>query len=208
MLNHARHYLNSGEDGKRDIIDYYNAYCVEFVPDNRKYFIDFDDDWCAAFVSVMAHKSGIRAGFPFEVSTYYQFKWAQENTGAFRKADDALDNDLVFFDWDGNGQPDHVGIVVNSFQGDIESIEGNKGDKVAYRKLPWYSPYILGFVRTPTPIDKEDEPTIDFMARCALMGRYGVGDRRREVLGDDYGVVQRRVNELIAEKRQKLKGRK
>lgn len=200
MINHARHYLNSGEDGKRDIMDYYNALCVPLVPRNRRYYIKPNDEWCAAFTSVMAHKSGIRDGFPFEVSTYYQ-KGTLENWGKFCQWPDAMENDLAFFDWNHSGTPDHVGIVVSLDGGQLETIEGNKGDKVAFRRLPLDSPFILGFGRVPSGVDAEDVPTIDYMARCVIRGQYGSGAKRRELLGRDYEPVQARVNEILAAKR-------
>lgn len=201
MINFARQYLNSGTDGKRDILDYYNAFCADLVPRNRRYYIKYSDDWCAAFVSVMAHKAGIREKFPFEVSTYYQAAMLR-NAGAFcRGACDVLEGDLTYFDWNHSGTPDHVGIVVATDGGMLETIEGNKGGKVAFRRIPLDSPFILGYGRVPSGVDVEDGPAIDYMARSAIRGQYGSGERRREALGRDYEIVQARVNEILAAKR-------
>lgn len=201
MINIARHYLNSGSDGKRDIMDYYNALCAPLVPRNRRYYIKPSDDWCAAFVSVVAHKAGIREGFPFEVSTYYQVGRLKNAGRFFRDAADALENDLVYFDWNHSGTPNHVGIVVATDGGQLETIEGNKGDRVAFRRLPLDSPFILGYGRVPDGVDVEDVATVDYMARSVIRGQYGSGKHRREALGRDYEPVQARVNEILAAKR-------
>lgn len=201
MINLARFYLNTGQDGKNDIMFYYNEYCYPLVPRGRRYKIQPHDDWCAAFVSVIAHKAGIKSGFPFEVSTYYQKAMLQNSGHWFTEPSKVLENDLVFFDWNGSGTPQHVGIAVSAWGGMLETIEGNKGDKVAFRKIPLSSPLILGFGRVPEPHDVEDLPTIEHMARAALRGEYGDGKERQATLGDDYDIVQARVNEIL--KRQK-----
>lgn len=201
MINIARHYLNSGTDGKRDVMDYYNALCAALVPRERRYYIRPGDDWCAAFVSVVAHKAGIRDGFPFEVSTYYQVARLRNAGRFFEDSGEAMDNDLAFFDWNGSGTPNHVGIVVATDGGMLETIEGNKGDKVAFRRVSLGDRAILGYGRVPSGVDAEDVETIDYMARCVIRGQYGSGQRRREALGRDYEAVQARVNELLAAKR-------
>ena len=43
--------------------------------------------------------------------------------------------DLVFFDWGNDGSVDHVGIVESVVDGNIYTVEGNSGDKVARRRL-------------------------------------------------------------------------
>lgn len=197
MINIARHYLGSGTAGKKEILEYYNQHCFPLVPDNRKYRIKFSDDWCAAFVSVVAHKAGIRGDFPFEVSTYYQLARVKNAGNFFTGSKNAMDNDLVFFDWNGSGTPQHVGIVISVVGNILETIEGNKGDAVAMRRMVADSRFIMGYSRPPTGVDIEDEPTIEYMARQAIAGVYGNGKARRRLLGDDYDIVQERINQLL-----------
>lgn len=198
MINIARRYLGIGLSGRQDIMHYYNKHCVEYVEDGRKYHIKLGDEWCAAFASVVAHKAGIRSNFPFEVSAYYQLKNAQEWGTDYYNVADTMENDLVFFDWNGNGIPNHVGIVVSHHGGILETIEGNKDSTVAFRKIMDSSPTIIGFVRTPNGHDVEDEQTIDYMARAVIRGQYGQGEARKTLLGDDYELVQKRVNEILS----------
>ena len=38
---------------------------------------------------------------------------------------------IIFFDWEPDGKPNHVGIVTKVADGYIYTVEGNKGDAVA-----------------------------------------------------------------------------
>lgn len=200
MINIARHYLGADAADREHIRQYYNRHCAPLVSPNRTYRIQAGDEWCAAFVSVVAHKAGIRRDFPFEVSTFYQLMRWHDMGKAFISPSDALENDLVYFDWNGNGVPNHVGIVV-SVQGDVlETIEGNKNNTVAFRKIDAHSSAVLGFVRVPVGYDAEDVETINAMAKAVIAGKYGKGRERELLLGDDYALVQRQVNRMLRQR--------
>lgn len=54
----------------------------------------------------------------------------------------------VFYDFKGNGKPTHTGLITSvnyKKKGYIYVIEGNKGNKVAYRHISYNSKYILGY---------------------------------------------------------------
>ena len=56
-----------------------------------------------------------------------------------------LAGDLVFFDWDGNGDADHVGSVV-CVQGDeLYTIEGNSNGRVQLQSYPLGAAVIMGY---------------------------------------------------------------
>lgn len=196
MINYARTFLNVQMMGKKDLMNYYNKHCLPFVPSSRKYSIKFTDDWCACFTSVVAHMAGVRSNFPFEVSTYYQWKWAQNNGKFCTNPEKGIEGDLVLFDWTGTGTPNHVGILVSVQDGILETIEGNKGDTVGFREIDITSPYIMGIVRSPVFRDLPDDDAIKLMAMRAIRGAYGDGVKRKKVLGRDYEIVQKRVNEI------------
>jgi hypothetical protein len=42
-----------------------------------------------------------------------------------RAVDEPRAGDLAIFDWDGAGVPDHVGVVIRSHEGGIDTVEGN-----------------------------------------------------------------------------------
>lgn len=100
----------------------------------------FDGSWCDMFVSWVASHAGELAAIggkhaycPDHVSWFKAHnKWGHTaRVGA-----------IVFFDWNGNGLADHVGIVVEVHSGYIITVEGNSSDKV---RLVKRSAFILGY---------------------------------------------------------------
>lgn len=55
---------------------------------------------------------------------------------------------IIFFDWDGNGVSDHVGIVKACKDGKVYTIEGNSGDVCREMRYAVGSKYILGYGST------------------------------------------------------------
>ncbi len=51
-----------------------------------------------------------------------------------------IPGDYVFFDWDGDSDPDHVGAVLCVKDGYLYTIEGNSGGKVAVNRYPLSNP--------------------------------------------------------------------
>lgn len=110
--------------------------------------------WCAMFVSYCLNKSGngkliagaqTKKGFSLCSAGIRHFKKKK----AWHSARDAKPGDIVFFDWNHNGDPDHVGIV---YKNDpkrrvMTTIEGNtsagvggsqsNGDGVFKRTRPY-----------------------------------------------------------------------
>lgn len=56
-----------------------------------------------------------------------------------------IPGDYVFFDWDGDRDPDHVGAVLCVKDGYLYTIEGNSGGKVAVNRYPKNDPRIVGY---------------------------------------------------------------
>lgn len=59
-------------------------------------------------------------------------------------ASEAAPGDLVFFDWDGDGTPDHVGAVLDTDAERLTTLEGNSNGQVECRSWPADSPFIQG----------------------------------------------------------------
>lgn len=103
--------------------------------------------WCACFVSWCANECGyIRAGivpkFSYVDNGAYFFRrhgrWHGRNYHP--KA-----GDIIFFDWDGNGVGNHVGIVSSCSGGTVHTIEGNSGDACRRRSYSVGSWCIMGY---------------------------------------------------------------
>ena len=146
IVNTAGEYLGIDNSGIFKIKDYYNIHIFPLVAPARKYRIQLRDDWCMAFCSVIAHKAGVKR-FPWEVSTYYALKLLQGQGSTFTQSHEAKRGDLIFFDWTGNGTPNHVGFVVSVGDDVITTIEGNKGGTVGTREVSHTSRDILALAR-------------------------------------------------------------
>lgn len=193
MINKSKQYLNIGVSGKLELMNYYNKFCYPFIKPSRKYKIKPNDDWCAMFTSVIAHKCGLRGGdFPFEVSVFQQCEIAKANGNYFTDVKKAQPNDLIIYDWKKGNRYNHVGFVV-SVDGDIlKAIEGNKNNTVAYRRINKNSKLIRGFIRTGTVTP--DKGDIKLLAIDTLLGKFGDGEQRKNALGDAYNDVQNLIN--------------
>lgn len=194
IIDIAKRFLLVDSEGKQVILDYYNQHCYNLVAYNRRYKIKPSDEWCACFVSAIAHMVGIKRGFPFEVSTIEQVKLGRKMGTFFTDIKQAREGDLIFFDWDLNGQPNHVGFFVENKAGEVKTLEGNKDKTVCYRLFSANSKYVYGFIRTPIP----EAIPLEKLAGDTIRGVYGYGDVRKQMLGERYQAVQDLVNLMLS----------
>lgn len=146
----AENWLGCQEaDGShRPIIDLYNAY----EPLAQGYTVQYDDNWCATFGSTVAIQCGLTDIIPTECGCERQIGLLAD-IGCWEECDDyvPLPGDYIFYcttnkrPGDCSAWSDHVGIVVGTWHGYIKVIEGNSGNKVAYRYIPVNDPSIRGF---------------------------------------------------------------
>ena len=148
MIDLAKPYLFADEATKLELMEYYNENCFELVKKERRYRIQPNDNWCAMFTSVMAHKAGLSADvFPYEVSVQQQLFWAKERGLFVTDWEEVQPNDLILFDWNRDGWSDHVGLVVKIDRDLVTSIEGNINGTVNYRTVSSKSKSIIGFIK-------------------------------------------------------------
>lgn len=83
--------------------------------------------WCAMFISYVANTLGLSKQVGSFAYCPYWVQWFKENK---RWGKTPKPNAIVFFDWNHDGEADHVGIVSYVKGNKIYTIEGNKGDKV------------------------------------------------------------------------------
>ena len=81
--------------------------------------------FCAMFASWVLAQAGVAcAGFPGAYCP--AMLEAAERAGATVSKQQAQPGDIIFFDWQGDGESDHVGIVTKNHGGSyFETIEGN-----------------------------------------------------------------------------------
>ncbi len=93
--------------------------------------------WCAAFVQYNLEHCGNQlpswysnVDSPWSCGSYRR---AAEAAGAVKSGNEIVPGDLVLFDWEGDGEQDHIGIVVSVDGNQVTTIEGNTSNTVAYR---------------------------------------------------------------------------
>lgn len=103
-------------------------------------------EWCACFVSWCYAQAGATEP-KFSGCTSGGMGWFQSHgQWADRNYTDIAPGDAIFFDWDGSGNADHVGIVVGVENGTIYTVEGNSsGDMCRYNSYPLGSSVIRGY---------------------------------------------------------------
>ena len=104
-------------------------------------------EWCACFVSWCANECGyLDAGVipRFSACTSGE-EWFKER-GQWQGSNyEPKSGDIIFFDWQGDGKTDHVGIVDSVENGIIYTVEGNSSDACKQRNYPIGSKSIYGF---------------------------------------------------------------
>lgn len=103
--------------------------------------------WCACFLSWAADqkKASIDGNPPRFADVDEGMKGFQES-GKWRAPNDEVNKpipgDYVFFDWDRDSNPDHVGAVLFVDGTKLYTIEGNSGGKVAVNCYPLSNPSV------------------------------------------------------------------
>lgn len=132
----------------------YNKYCTWY------YGRQYNTAYCGIFLAWCAHQAGIPDSIIPQKNINAAWvpsvlDWFQKQ-GRYKKASGYAPKpgDFIFFDFNRNGTPDHIGIVERYANGTVTTIEGNtstssatssNGGYVARKKraLPWNM--VLGF---------------------------------------------------------------
>ena len=104
-------------------------------------------EWCACFASWCAEQSGmVASGQVLKFSSCaVGASWFQGQGRWKGKGYTPSAGDFIFFDWNKDGQVDHVGIVVNVANGRVNTIEGNTSNMVARRSYQFGGIVIVGY---------------------------------------------------------------
>ena len=120
-------------------------------------------EWCAMFASFCLHYAGVaQADVPYAAGCAY---WTERLTdaGLYRDAGGYTPKtgDLVFFDTDGDGASDHVGIVTELRGETMETVEGNVGGEVVEKRHELTDEDVFGFGALPQDEAPADVPVMD-----------------------------------------------
>ena len=105
-----------------------------------------DTPWCACYVSWALVEANVAApaGHPRWFAEVDNFVDYFMNVGSWQETSPTSGN-LIFFDWDLDGDAQHMGVVLSVSGGTIYTIEGNSAGRVAIRSYPIDDPRILGY---------------------------------------------------------------
>lgn len=140
---------NEADGSHRAIIDLYNSH----APLARGYTVQYDDAWCATFVSAVSIACRWTDIIPTECGCQRQIELFAQ-LGVWIENDDYVPvvGDILYYSTDGakssgdnHGWSDHVGIVVRVEGKTITTIEGNYNDCVQYRTITVGDRYIRGY---------------------------------------------------------------
>ena len=113
----------------------------------RWYTFDMRVEWCALFVSWCEDQCGY-----IDEGKAPSFAMVSDGGDWFKRHDQWLDKDgmpepgdLIFFDWEGDGDRDHVGIVTAVRNGKVFTVEGNSSDRCRQKRYSLDDPFILGY---------------------------------------------------------------
>ena len=140
-------FVNGERPGNQNIVDIAKSQVgnVGGQPYWSWYGFDYRVEWCACFVSWVLNQAGYSEpkfaacqsqGIPYFSSNG---RWAN------RGYEDIAPGDVIFFDWEGDGSSDHVGIVIGTDGNRVYTVEGNSGDACKIRDYDLNSSVIMGY---------------------------------------------------------------
>ena len=111
------------------------------------YGFDGRVEWCACFVSWCADQCGyIESGIiPKFAGCVDGANWFEGNGQWQDRNYEPQAGNIIFFDWEGDGETDHVGIVEKCENGVVYTVEGNSGDACRQNQYTVGSSSIYGY---------------------------------------------------------------
>lgn len=142
IINTAVTYIGTpeGSQNHREIIDLYNRGRY-----SDAYQMTMNDPWCCAFVVAMFVACDAGDIIPGYAACDQMINVFKSLNRWKKRSSEVHKGDIIFYDWNGDGSSDHVGIVCQNRLGELSVIEGNKSDSVGYRTISISSPQIIGY---------------------------------------------------------------
>ena len=140
----AGQYDSRGEIKGKSDYRYFSEWYIRSYKDNPGW--NQYTPWCACVLSWAANqkKASIDGNPPRFAKVDDGMKLFRGNQWRDSSAT-PIPGDYVFFDWDGDRDPDHVGAVLCVDGNQLYTIEGNSGGKVAVNCYPKNDPRIMGY---------------------------------------------------------------
>lgn len=143
----AGQYDSRGEIKGESDYRYFSEWYIRSYKDNPGW--NQYTPWCACFLSWAADqkKASIDGNPPRfakvddGMASFQNGKWRNPND----EKNKPIPGDYVFFDWDRDRDPDHVGAVLCVEGNFLYTIEGNSGGRVAVNRYPLSDSRIVGY---------------------------------------------------------------
>lgn len=140
-------FIDGERTGNRNIVDIAMSQVgnVGGQPYWSWYGFDSRVEWCATFVSWLLAQAGYSE--PKFASCQSQGVPYFSNNGrwASRGYEHIAPGDVIFFDWESDGNSDHIGIVIGTDGNRVYTVEGNSGDACKIRDYDLNSSVIMGY---------------------------------------------------------------
>lgn len=121
-----------GTSQHKAIIDAYNK--VSPLP--RNYTVKYSDSWCATFITFIFDQMEMAGLIERECGCQEMInKCKKRNLITFKREQGQIVGNVVFYDWQGDGHSDHVGIIERVSSTQMVVIEGNHDDAVKERVI-------------------------------------------------------------------------
>jgi cell wall-associated NlpC family hydrolase/uncharacterized protein YxeA len=102
-------------------------------------------EWCACYVSWVLNQAGYSEPKFAACQSQGVPYFSANGRWAARGYKDIAPGDVIFFDWEGDGSSDHVGIVIGTDGSRVYTVEGNSGDACKIRDYDLNSSVIMGY---------------------------------------------------------------
>lgn len=206
LVKTAKSYLGvkQGDARYKELVRKYNA--VKPLPVGYK--LKENDDWCAAFVTVMADLNDCSKYIGRECGVH-RFTLLFKSKGIWLGMVKPKAGDIIVFDWRKDAWMDHIGLVEKFSANKVTVIEGNTSRCVARRTYNWNDWRVAGYARPKYPTnDIKKDKSINDLASEVIAGKWGNGKERAKNLkkaGYDMLLIQNEVNRQLKTKNMPLK---
>ena len=177
-LNVLRSWLGVREPDHKFIIDIYNNFFDVHGHRPRGYRVTYHDAWCATGLSSAIIEAGGGFDYPLECGCQ-EMIGLYEDLGQYYSSGSFVpeQGDIIFYDWQGDGHADHVGMVEENDNGDLIVIECNNNDAIKRRYITVFDGSIKGYARPQWAGEEEpmNIPNLQFEDGQAVYRLYNAG---------------------------------
>lgn len=175
FLNNVSNFIGSKAGGINHKLFLQEYGKIDPLP--RGYMPTLNDPWCAIFVSSMWEYLGPNKWFPYECScTRMIEKLKNEGFFAYKvnihNSSELNPGWLIFYDWERDDSPDHVGYIREVEGNTIITIEGNYKNQVQENRLAFNDKRIFGYgiLEYNTDTINEFEIAKKFVSESIMLG--------------------------------------